>query len=468
MGVSLSYGQGLGADAGDGPVSYRVVLQDPNVRVLALSRGLGRMAMSTISYGAMVHLARLNASQFEIALVSASGFLASVLFGFQGGTAADSLSKRFAIAGGHAALAALAILTPAFLGTRAGSLMLLMFLTSMIMQIVAPGLKAATALVSSPSQLATTSALVSVIGSAASGIGSAFLAPILIKTTNIDVVLYVGGVLYALGALRALKLPHEEGRPTRETLREIDWRPRALSLRQTASRMVENRAVATMIMVGAIVVALFEAINTLIPRYVGTVLNTDPANSVFIFAPAGLGLLIGTLFAPRLINRYGERRLAIVSVLLMSASVVALGLVEVLAPVLAPFSPLRLLGLFGVEISDPVLAASLVSVPLNFGSTLSGATVMNFINRSVPVVSQGAIFGIQEVEESLLTIFSVLTLGLIATIFGPRIVMVVAPFVVIGVVLWLIRYSYRTVQSQPISHREAWRILREEDDDALD
>lgn len=436
--------------------SYRTVLRNPSIRVLVAARATSKMAASTISYGAMVHLARLDASQFQIALVSSSSYLGAVLFGFQGGTAADSLSKRVAVAGGHAVLAVLCFLIPVFLGTGVGDLMLLMFLSSVIMQVVSPGLKAATTLVAALGELATASALLSVVGSVASGIGSAFIAPVLIKTTNIEVVLYTGGVLYALGAIRALKLPSEEGRPRRESLRELDWRPRALSLRQTAERIIRDRGVATMILVGAVVVALFEAFNTLIPRYVGEVLGEDPANSVFIFAPAGIGLLIGTLYAPRLIARYGERRLAVVALIVMSAGMVALGLIEPLAPLLAPFSPLRLLELFGLEISDEILAASLVSIPLNFGSTISGATVLNFINRTVPIVGQGATFGVQEVEENLLTIVAVLTLGIIATILGPRVVMVVAPIVVIAVVLWLLRYSYRSIQGMEISRREAW------------
>ncbi len=444
-------------------VGYGEVLRNPDVRVLASSRAMSKMAMATISYGSMVYLARLDASQIQIALVGASSYLAALLFGFQGGTAADSLSKRVAVAGGHLFLALVCIVTPLYLGTTVGSLMLLMFLTSLIMQIVSPGLKAATALVATPAQLATTSALVSVVGSVASGIGSAFLAPILIKTTSIDVVLYTGAVIYALGAVRALSIPVEEDRPTWATLREIQWKPQALSLSHTAGLIVRHRAVATMILAGATVVALFEGFNTLIPRYVGVVLEDDPANAVFIFAPAGLGLLLGTLGAPRMIHRWRERRLAVVSIIIMSVSMAGFGLIDLLAPILAPLSPLRLLEPFGAEPSDKVLAASFLSIPLNFGSTISGATVMNFINRAVPLVRQGATFGTQEVLENGLTLFSVLALGVIASAAGYRVVMVFAPIAVIAVVLWLLRYSYHIAGQTELGRRAAWDLLEADD-----
>ena len=56
----------------DAAVGYGTVLRNPNVRVLAASRAAGKMAMATISYGAMVHLARLDASQMQISLVGAA------------------------------------------------------------------------------------------------------------------------------------------------------------------------------------------------------------------------------------------------------------------------------------------------------------------------------------------------------------------------------------------------------------
>jgi hypothetical protein len=72
--------------------------------------------------------------------------------------------------------------------------------------------------------------------STASAIGASIVAPMMIKLSGIELTLNVSGALFALGAIRAYRLPQEEGRrPTREVLREMDWKPRALSLRHTAS-----------------------------------------------------------------------------------------------------------------------------------------------------------------------------------------------------------------------------------------
>jgi MFS family permease len=448
-------------------VGYRTVLRHREVRVLAASRAANKMAMSTVSYGAMVHLGQVGATQFQISLVSASSYLAALLFGVQGGTVADSLSKRIALAAGQGIMAGLCFVIPSLLGTSAGDLMLLLFLSSLMMQVVSPGLKATVAIVATQRELAVTSALVSVIGSIASGFGSAFLAPFLIKLSGIETVLYVSGCLYAFGSIRSLAISREKtSTPVAKALRSIDWRPTALSRRTTARWIIDHRAVATMILSGAIVVALFESFNTLIPLYVKEVLDSDPANSIYIFAPAGVGFLIGTFLAPPLINRWGERRLAIVSLTFMSVSMAMFGFIDLVAPILAPISPLRLLELFGVEINDKVLAASVIAIPMNFGSTASGAAVANFINRRVPLVRQGAVFGLEETQENALILVTVLAVGAIASITGPQVVMIVAPIVAVAVVVALLRYSYRSLDQGQLTVRDALAVVAADEDDA--
>lgn len=441
--------------------SFREALKQKNVRILAASRGASKLAMAVVSYGAMVYLAQEGATQFQISLVAASTYAAALMFGIQGGTLSDTLSKRIALVFGYVVQALLCILIPIFWGTDVAQLMLIMFMTSAINQIVTPSIKSATALVTTPAQLATVSASVSVVGSIASAIGSAFLAPVLIKTTGIEGVLLVGGVIYLFGAVRTLRLPAEEAAmKISEAVRTIDWRPAALSLKWNAQYIVRERGVATMIMVGAVVVAMFEAFNTLIPVYVRDVLDADPADAVYIFAPAGIGFLIGTFLSPKLIASMGERRLAMIALVCLSVSMMLFGMVEAVAPILAPFSPLRLIGwLFDTEINDKVLAASLIAVPANFGSTAAGASVQVYINRRVPQVRQGATFGLEEVQENALTLVAVILLGSIANVVGAQLVFVFTPIVVLGVVIWMIDYSYRQALGVDLTARESFRML---------
>jgi len=441
------------------PIPYRQVLKNPEVKVLVGSRAASKIGQSTMSYGSMVHLAQIGATQFQISLVNSANYLAPLLFGLQGGTVADTVSKRLALVFGFTVQAALCFIIPSLFGTGVGALMFLMFLTSLLMQVITPGLKSAVAIVAAPSELASVSAIISLIGSIASAIGSSLIAPILIKQSGINAVLYVSGVFFAFGAIRALKMPTEEGRPAFAMLKKIDWRPRALSVRQTATWVYENQAIGTMLFNGAIVVALFESFNTLMPLYVLDVLHTDPANSVYIFAPAGLGYLVGTVFAPKIIYKWGARKLAVVALVCMSIGMMLFGFINAVAPIVAPISPLRLVEIFGINLSDQVLAASAIAIPLNFGSTASGMAIDNFINRRVAVLEQGAMFGFKEVQENALTLIMVLLLGLVSNAVGPQAVMVVAPIIAVTLVLSLFRYSFRRAGEPLISRREALDLL---------
>ena len=125
--------------------SFREALKQKNVRILAASRGASKLAMAVVSYGAMVYLAQEGATQFQISLVAASTYAAALMFGIQGGTLSDTLSKRIALVFGYVIQALLCILIPIFWGTDVARLMLIMFMTSAINQIVTPSIKSATA-----------------------------------------------------------------------------------------------------------------------------------------------------------------------------------------------------------------------------------------------------------------------------------------------------------------------------------
>jgi MFS family permease len=246
-------------------------------------------------------------------------------------------------------------------------------------------------------------------------------------------------------------------------LRAIEWKPRAISIRMHADWIFEHRPIAMMILTGAIVISLFEAFNTLIPVYVRDVLDANPAHAVYIFAPAGVGFLIATVMTPWIILRFGERRLAIVALGCMSVGMMLFGIIPWVAPVFAIISPLRLLEPFGLHLNDKVLAASVIAIPANFGSTAAGAAVDNFVNRHVPVEHQGATFGLKDVQDNGLTLFTILVLGVVSNLFGPDVVMIVAPLIVTLAVLRLLRYSFKRAGDEVLTRREAFQILTAED-----
>lgn len=427
--------------------SYRSVLSHQPVRIVALSRFLSRAGGQIMTYGIMVFLAVEGANQLEISFAKSAAFLAALLFGLQGGMLADSRPKRQILLVGFALLAAVSFLTPFLLGTDAGDLLFVIFAASAINQVVGPGLKSIVAIVSSPAELATTSALVNIVGSIGSSIGSTLIAPVLIKQSGIDAILIAAGIFYTLSAVRIYRLPAAEALGKHEATRDIrslDWKPRALSLRYNANWIMANRPVASMLLVAALSASLLQGVTALVPLFVKDVLDSDPTNSVYIFFLSGVGFFVGAAFSPKLIRKFGERRVAVTSLLLMAVSVILLAFIEAVAKPLALLNPFQLTNLLDLtDMSDAVLAAGVISFPANLGSTMCLQAVQVYINRNVPEDQQGGIFGLQQVQENALNLIVILLLGGLAYITGPQYIFFFAPIVVALVGLALIAYSYR-------------------------
>jgi hypothetical protein len=120
------------------------------------------------------------------------------------------------------------------------------------------------------------------------------------------------------------------------------------------------------------------------------------------------------------------------------------GFIHEVAPSVAHLNPLGWFNRFErISLSDAVLAAGVLAVPLNFGSTAAGAAVQAYINRIVPIEEQGSTFGIQEVTEQALTIFSLLLAGAVGTFTGTRAVFAIAPLIVIALGTAMVRHAYR-------------------------
>jgi MFS family permease len=438
------------AIAADEKALRQRVLRNSGVRALILSRFASVLGITTLSYGAMIYLATTGAPQFVISLMGATGYVAALAFGIGGGALSDAMSKRRAMVTAYALQAAACFIVPTVWGASIPSLLFLIFLVASLGQIVTPAVKAATALVTTAAQVAVVAAIISVAGGIGSAVGTAFLAPFLINSGSLQSVAYVAGLVLALGAVRAWWLPSEkQSASLRQAARSIDWPASVPTLHRTAEWVSANRKVGAMILVGSIVVALFDGLNTLMPVYVRDVLGEDPTNAAYILAPGGIGFMVGTALGPWWMNRRGERAVGVMGLAILSLGYVLFGLIDIVAPFLALVSPLRLLDLFGFTLTPEIEAAGLISILTAFGSTGTGAAVQTYVNRYVLLARQATTFGMQEVLDDAMTLFAVLTLGALATGLGPRLAFIVAPPLIVLVVVGLIRMGFHVTAQDP-------------------
>ena len=418
-----------------------ITLLRGDVQVLLLSRMLSELGMATLSYGAMVHVARVGASQIEVTLLSTAGAIAALIFGLSGGSLADSLSKRVALVGAYGLQAVLCIVIPLTLGTDFVSLLLLVFSVRLLTQVVAPAVKSAVYLIASATEIGVAVMLLTMAGGIGSGVGTAVLAPTLIKLFEIRVLLFIVGGIMILAAIRTLRLPGDYGNDADPH----DARPRAerLTLRSAGTWLLAHPTLASIILSGAIVAILNDVFESLQPIFVRDTLNTDPANSVYVFAPGLIGTILAVVLSPLLIRWPGERWLINIALFGFAGALVLLGLIRFVGPYLAPFSPLHLLAPFGLHFSQLVLAAGLIGIPVKFGTGAANTAVQAYINRQVPYGAQGSAFGMQTVLQNGFGVVASFVFGALANQFGTPVIYVCAPVVIVALVTWLVHRGTR-------------------------
>jgi MFS family permease len=436
------------------------VLHIPGVRTLTFARFCTGLGLTTLAYGSMVYLATTGTSQAIISLVGAIRFLTALLFGLGGGVLAEVMCTRSALVMTYALQAAACFIVPTLWGTSLSSLLVLVFIETTLGQLGTPAIKAATAEVTTPAQVAVAAAILSVAGGIGAAVGSAFVAPVLLNLATMTAVIYVSGATLALSAVRVWHLPAEDAAtPIMQVIRAVDWRAAVPSPRRTATWVLDNRRFAAMILVGGMAVALYEGMNSLMPVYVRDVLGANPVNTIFIIAPGGLGFLAGSALGPWLMDHRGERALGIYALAILSLGFVLFGLIEQVTPFLAPFSPLRLLELFGIQLSPQMRAAGLISILTMFGSTAASAAVQTYVNRYVMLARQATTFGMQELLDNALVLATLLALGSIATVLGPRLVFLFAPPFLVLLVVSLVWMSFHITANEPPEVQAILRVI---------
>jgi MFS family permease len=183
-------------------------------------------------------------------------------------------------------------------------------------------------------------------------------------------------------------------------------------------------------------------VQTLAPRYVAVVLNVDPADAVYVFAPSAAGLTLALAATPRLVRARGERMTALIGFVFVTISLILLGTVRSLDFIDA-VNPLRLLSVLGFELDELLRRSMLLAFPLGFGVALTLTAVQTYINRRVPLQLQGRTFALQGVLKNGTAILPLLCLGAAAAEFGAENVLLASPLLLLAIAVGLIVVSRR-------------------------
>lgn len=432
------------------------IARDLRFQHLLVSRFLSDAGQQSLTFGALVAVARDGGSALEVALVGVAALVPPALLGLYGGAVADELPKRVGLAGAYTGQALICFIVPPLFGTELPVVLVLIFAVSTLGQVSGPTESAVLPLVASEKQLASAAAMINMAAAAGAGFGTALLAPIIVRSSGIEPVFYLAGVLLLLAASRVFDLPAwKKGWKFRLAPPEVRVRP-------AVTWLVQHPAVATMIIMAVLAGTVNLVLLTLAPRYVISVLDADAADTAYVFAPSAVGIVLALVSAPSIMRIRGERVAALAGLVIATVFLFSLGLVSDITPIVDPVNPIRLLELSGISLGQKLRTASLLALPLAFGVSLATTSVQTYINRRVPIPLQGRTFAIQSSLRNGTAIVPLLALGAAASQFGAEKVLLASPFLLLVLGYVLVQMSFRFSERAPPMFLEAVESFWEE------
>jgi MFS family permease len=426
-------------------------------QALLASRFLSDVALQALLYSVLIDRARSGGGAVDAALIGSAFLLPGVVLGMYGGAVADALPKRAALAGAYLSMGVLAFLIPGLFGTELLPLLLVLFAVRVAYQVSQPSEASTVPLVATEEELASATSFLSFASSAGEVVGKALLAPVIVVLWGVRPVTAIAGLLFLLSATRVLDLrvgaepapgpvgaPEEERRARTSTRDEVERYARAgqsllLHMHSATKEMLpwlaHQPAVLWTLLLAAMASTVSVTVGMLGPQYTGEVLDVDPENALYVFAPAALGLVIALVIAPFSIRLLGERVSATIGFVAAAAGMTALGAVSALTDA---FGWLVFFDIPGVP--KEVEVAAILSISLGFGLTLAAASTQTYVSRYVPPAIQGRTFALLGVLKDGLAIVSLLLIGVVSDAVGTATVLTVAPAVLVALawaVAWL-------------------------------
>lgn len=408
------------------------LMMSEEFRAYWLSRVTSQTAQNALIYAFLLIVAdRAERATFNSLFVICS-IIPAIIFGLPAGITVDQFPRRPMLIGLNLLrflfVAILVLQPPSLIGIFATTLALWT-----IHQFYAPAETAMLVGMVPRERFAQANAFANLAMITAQLLGLVILAPLLLKTVGPQVLFAVCAALFVVGAgftamLPRLKEAREVVGKTRQTLRRTlieGWRG-------LQSDPVTFQALVADVLIG---IGL-SSILVIVPLYLGRVLETPSENSVFVFAPAALGLVVGLRYAPAVGRIFGEQRVATFGLVGFAACVAAVGFVE-------PFRDLLVNGLRLpldqvadlVRIPSLVLLTMLISIPAGAFTALVNVTARTLLLGHTAPTRRGQTVATSQLLVNVGALAPTLLSGIAADIFGvERVAVAIAVFLVVGCV----------------------------------
>jgi MFS family permease len=276
-------------------------------------------------------------------------------------------------------------------------------------------------------------------------VGMLILAPVLLKTTNGNALLFLLAALFAVAAVLITVIPQFHFASTEESSRvslKLVRREFAASWLHLSR---DSTAFLALILLVVTSISML-IIATMLPKFSLQVLHIPPENIVFVLAPVGVATFLGLRSVEYLADRFNKLVTISAAYVLMAGSLIALGLVPASAELLRSIDPTgifkeSLLGDQGARIFVTIVYGNVYGFSLTMVLTMGRV----LINERIPITMQGRVFAAQSILANLVAIGPVVLAGLIADTVGVTPVLICAGIAALLAAAWSQARSSRIV-----------------------
>jgi MFS family permease len=384
------------------------------------------LAQNALIYGLFILIIREQETAVITALFVLTATLPSIVLSLPGGVVADALPKKLTILATMAVRVGVAI---TFLQFAPGlvSILALALLTWTVYQFFSPAESAAIPAIVPTEKLGAATAYIHAISITAQIGGAGVVAPLALKVYGSDglfiivvFLLIISTVLFAM--IPDLTVPDVVKRE------RIGWiRSLPIGLRTIRSDPILLRITTLSVLLDSALLVVVVAA----PAFVNDVLNTDPQNAVYIFAPGATGMAVGLITAPIILKLVPPRAVVTFGFVLVVSMIVALPFIREIATELSDrtFLPLQTVeNLLNVRRE---IGATVLLLPFGgLGIMLVRVAARTAVYQHAPPQTIGQVFATQSALGSVASVLPTLLSGVLLDLMHVRIVLVMAGAIV--------------------------------------
>jgi MFS transporter len=407
------------------------LLHDPAFLAFWLSRLLGQVAQGALMYGLLVLVVDSTNSSFYNSVFVICAVLPSIAFGLPAGVAVDALPKRillFTLAVTRFVFVfALAFEPPALVGIFATALGVWT-----IHQFYSPAESSTLPTLVPANRLTEAQALSNLGLVIAQGVGLIFLAPLLLKTAGPQYLFAICAALFLTGGFLVIQLPKPQTVSLTAQSRLADEGIERTLL--SGARILMQDSILFRVSLVEIIVGIgLSALVVIAPLYLTRILNSSSENTVFVFAPAAMGIIIGLRTAPVLARHVELRVLATSGLVIFAACIAAFGFMGDIYDFLVDTLQLPVDSLARtLQIAPLALMVMAFSVPAGFSSSVVGVAARTVTLLRSPSDSRGKVIATQSLIQNVGALIPTLLAGIAADVIGVERVAIIIAALMIG------------------------------------